>query len=266
MDSSKRIFLFDLDGTLTEARKPANVSLGPVLRDLTKIAKIIIVSGSDYDFIDEQLKNIWCYLPCTEIDLMPCNGTKKYVWNKAGFGSSYKLDKELSMRNHLGADAYHTLVSYIVKRQGKFFEKFNVSKACSGRFVSYRGSMINWSPMGRDGDDTSRQDFIEHDKKTNYRTKEIQKMKKFVEKHGIPVKISYGGDTSFDIFPSGWDKTLALEGIENSELVFLGDRCEPGGNDFEIFEKVKQLGGVSHHVKSPEETMSILEKYIRESK
>ena len=137
---------------------------------------------------------------------------------------------------------------------------------CSGRFVSYRGSMVNWSPMGRDGDSESRTVFVEHDKKTKYRTKEIDRMRKFIKKEDIPVKVSYGGDTSFDIFPIGWDKTLALDGIEDQKLIFMGDRCDPGGNDFEIFEKVKELGGESYHVKSPEETMKILKQYIKENK
>lgn len=266
MDSSKPIFLFDLDGTLTEARKPASTSLGPILRDLSKIAKIFVVTGSDYEFIEEQLSGVWHYLPCSDVVLMPCNGTKRYEWHKAGFGSSFRLVKDLSMKDHLGFDAYRALVSYIIKRQSKFLQKFEESKMCTGRFVSYRGSMINWSPMGRDGDSNSRESFVKHDSKTEYRTKEIKRMRRFIEKNQIPVKVSYGGDTSFDIFPLGWDKTLALEGIEDRNLVFMGDRCEPGGNDFEIFKKVKALGGEAYHVKNPEETMEILKQYIKENK
>jgi len=266
MDSSKRVFLFDLDGTLTEARKPASSSLGPILRDLSKIGRIVIVTGSDYSFIEEQLNSAWCYVPCSTVVLMPCNGTKKYVWNKAGFNSSFVLEKELSMKGALGDEAYRKLVNYILKRQVKFIEKSEIAINCSGRFISYRGSMINWSPLGRDGCTQARESFISYDDKNLYRKKEIKKMKRFVNSMGIPVKISYGGDTSFDIFPLGWDKTLALKEIDNEEVYFFGDRCKPGGNDYEIYEAVKKTGGFAYHVDSPEETMDILLKIIQENK
>jgi len=264
MDKSKRVFLFDLDGTLTEARRAASSSVGPVLRDLSKLGRIVIVTGSDYDFIEEQLKNVWCYVPCNLVTLMPCNGTKKYVWKRASFNSRFELVESMSMKDHVGLDKYRKLITYIAKRQVKFLEKYNVSEHVSGRFVSYRGSMINWSPMGRDGSPADRDIFISHDSNCSYRKNEISKMKKFITKNEIDVKISYGGDTSFDIFPNGWDKTLALKDITNESIWFFGDRCMPGGNDFEIYEKVKELGGTAFHVGSSEETLSILSDIIKE--
>lgn len=267
MDNSKRVFLFDLDGTLTEARKPAASSLGPALRDLVKLGRLVIVTGSDYDFINEQLNSVWSYVPCTNVMLMPCNGTKKYVWKKAGFNSRFVLDSELSMKECLGGIAYKKLVNYILKRQLSFVAKSGISEQCSGRFVSYRGSMINWSPLGRDGLSSDREYFVKYDTESDYRQKEIKKMKKFVNDEGIPVKISYGGDTSFDIFPLGWDKTLALKDVvDEEEIYFFGDRCSPGGNDYEIYNAVKKAGGFAYHVDSPEETLKILLKIIQENK
>jgi phosphomannomutase len=266
MDNSKRVFLFDLDGTLTEARKPAASSLGPALRDLVKLGRIVIVTGSDYDFINEQLNSVWSYVPCANVTLMPCNGTKKYVWKKEGFNSRFVLDSELSMKECLGGSAYKKLINYILKRQLNFVEKSGISEKCSGRFVSYRGSMINWSPLGRDGVSGDRDFFEEYDAKNNYRKKEIKRMKKFVSDRGIPVKISYGGDTSFDIFPLGWDKTLALKDVSEKEVYFFGDRCNPGGNDYEIYREVSKTGGFAYHVDSPEETLEILLKIIQENK
>ena len=33
----------------------------------------------------------------------------------------------------------------------------------TGHFVSYRGSMINWSPIGRNANDDQRKRFVEYD-------------------------------------------------------------------------------------------------------
>lgn len=69
---------------------------------------------------------------------------------------------------------------------------------------------------------------------------------------------SIGGKISFDVFPSGWDKTYALRHVENegfSEIHFFGDSTYKGGNDYEIFEDRRTIG---HTVTCPEDTLKIL--------
>ena len=77
---------------------------------------------------------------------------------------------------------------------------------------------------------------------------------------------SIGGQISFDVFPSGWDKTYCLQhveaekqvtGVEYSTIHFFGDKTYKGGNDYEIFEDPRTVG---HSVTSPEETMAELRK------
>ena len=57
-------------------------------------------------------------------------------------------------------------------------------------------------------------------------------------------QLSLGGDTSFDIYPNGWDKTYALSHFSQEDWVFwfVGDRCYPEGNDYEIFSHLKTTG------------------------
>lgn len=265
MISKTRNFIFDVDGTLTESRKTASSELGPVLRDLQKLGKIFIVSGSDIDFILEQLKPAMVYLSCKDMAIMGCNGTKKYKLKVSGLSSSYVLDSSLSMRKKIGKKKHGELVEFIIERQLKFLKRHEMSKFCTGNFVSNRETMINWSPLGRDGDKSNRKHFIDLDRKTNFRKKEIKVIKNFCEERNIDVKISYGGQTSFDMFPVGWDKTIALEGLDIPNTMFFGDRCEKGGNDHEIHQKIKSEGGTSYHVKSPEETLSILKNIIKDA-
>ena len=96
MSNKNRYFLFDLDGTLSESRKSAKSDIGSSLRELSKLGTIAIVSGSDYDFIYEQMSNIWCYLECDKLMLLPCNGTKRYAWKKKGFSSNFELRRAQS--------------------------------------------------------------------------------------------------------------------------------------------------------------------------
>lgn len=78
---------------------------------------------------------------------------------------------------------------------------------------------------------------------------------------------SIGGQISFDVFPTGWDKTYCLrhveneknlpEGVDYTTIHFFGDKCFKGGNDYEIYEDPRTIG---HSVKDPQDTMAELKK------
>ena len=77
---------------------------------------------------------------------------------------------------------------------------------------------------------------------------------------------SIGGQISFDVFPTGWDKTYCLQhlkaetslsGVDYSTIHFFGDKTYKGGNDYEIYEDHRTIG---HSVKNPEDTMRILKE------
>ena len=71
------------------------------------------------------------------------------------------------------------------------------------------------------------------------------------------VEIKLGGETSYDIYPKGWDKTFALQHFEEYQCWFVGDRCGNGGNDQEIYEKLR-VHGRSFEVKNTKETLKLI--------
>lgn len=99
----------------------------------------------------------------------------------------------------------------------------------------------------------------------------------------IGFTYSIGGQISFDVFPTGWDKTYCLKYLEGNlvlvikyytcryacytflilgfdEIHFFGDKTEPGGNDFEIFTDKRVIG---HKVINPEDTQKQLEDLFK---
>jgi hypothetical protein len=52
------------------------------------------------------------------------------------------------------------------------------------------------------------------------------------------VVVKLGGETSFDIYPEGWDKTYALKHFSDYTCWFVGDRCSEDGNDKEIYDEL----------------------------
>jgi phosphomannomutase len=113
--------------------------------------------------------------------------------------------------------------------------------------------MFNISPIGRNCSREERNDYEKFDLEHNVRQNMVQAMRE--EFADLNLTYSIGGQISFDVFPSGWDKTYCLRFIspdEFDEVHFFGDKTFVGGNDYEIFSSERTIG---HTVTSPEDTM-----------
>ena len=76
----RNIVLFDMDGTLTEARGKFNTELMLDLRQLSRHADIGILTGSDLEYVNEQMKKLIRFSELRFVThLLPCNGTKHYA-------------------------------------------------------------------------------------------------------------------------------------------------------------------------------------------
>ena len=247
-----KTLLFDLDGTLSESREKIGQEIPDLLESLSDEYAIGIVSGSGIDFISEQISDAFSEKFMSQLIIMPCNGTKRYQWKDGEYVCVFDSD----MVDEVGRVEYSDLLSRLLREQYKFMMDTHISLDCTGTFFDYRGSMLNWSPMGRNGNKETRRTFVKFDRENNYRFEVIEDLKKYTNSQRIKVEIKLGGDTSFDIFPVGWDKTFCLRHLDSSieDIRFFGDRCFPGGNDYEISRVVKK----SHQVSGPDETSRIL--------
>lgn len=262
---SKDIVLFDMDGTLTEARKPFASFLSSPLWSLGYVADIGVVTGSDMNYVKEQLHEMiekhstrYC------LHLLPCNGTKWYIPPQFPV-QEHQLVHNVLMEEQIGKEKYRRLIEILSELQ---VEINDYDIPLTGHFISTRGSMINWCPIGRNATDKQRNYFKKFDKKSNLRRQTFMKLRLLLDSNDMQsVIVKLGGDTSFDIYPTGWDKTYALRHFGGRNVWFVGDRARsPKGNDYEIFQA---CGTRSFHTSGPEETKDIIEeieKRIRESK
>ena len=263
-DNHDDIVLFDMDGTLTPPRELFDQNLLKPLRELSSFATIGIVSGSDYDYIFEQMKYV---IRKTEIKynlhLLPCNGTK---WYKPPHSNevSHDLVHEVDMRENLGEKIYKRLVADILSLQCHITD-YDIPLA--GEFIQYRGSMVNWCPIGRSANSEDRKRFVKVDKRMNLRQEFLKKLQRSLLLHGYDkfVTCSLGGDTSFDIYPIGWDKTYALQHFAGQRIWFVGDRCGENGNDRTIYDALKK-DNRSYETTGPTQTKEIISNIIEQLK
>tara|TARA_R100000808_G_C2145923_1_gene153796 strand:+ start:187 stop:993 length:807 start_codon:yes stop_codon:yes gene_type:complete len=262
MIQPQHLVLFDVDGTLTEARKPIQKAMLKALRELSRYAEIGFLTGSGLEYIKEQL---WPALADPIIrqncHLLPCNGTEYVI----PYGDEEIIFNAMSkeyMIDYIGSSDFQKLMSFLCALQAEIVEQNN-DLPLTGNFIQNRGSMINWCPIGRNALQQDRNIFKSLDTLYNIRKTYLDKLKQYISAAKMDVTVKLGGNTSFDIFPNGWDKTFALQHFDGPNWVFwfVGDRCSPTGNDYEIFSELKHTGR-AYEVGSPEETVDIIDFHI----
>ena len=259
----KKIVLFDMDGTLTPARQPITWDVINKLIELQKSDfEIGIVTGSDLEYVKQQCESLFDHigLDRTMIHIMPCNGTKYYRIHNGKFAKVY----EKNMREELGEENWRRMVRIITNLQLSLING-NRHIPITGHFINYRGSTLNWCPIGRQASASDRSSWVLWDKHGWIRHKWLKTTREEFDTSGLEnVMVKMGGDTSFDIYPEGWDKTFAFKIFDKYDKVyFVGDRCGPNGNDKEAYELAGDLG---FSTTCPKQTIDIIDKIITEDK
>jgi len=245
-----------MDGTLTEPRQ--SFELKELSDALCRLADqeihIGIITGSDEDYLREQMGDFLVDSPCrNKVHLLPCNGTK-YFKPPMSQTQDFELIHEVSMKDKLGEDNYKKLLQELIYSQ---VDMSNEDIPLTGHFINCRGSIINWCPIGRNANLKERSEFIEIDKDRGLRKRVIQELKLMLDQKKLlnTLTIKFGGDTSFDIYPKGWDKTYGLRYFQGWDVWFVGDKCSPEGNDYELY---KACTGKSYVSSGPEHTVEII--------
>jgi len=256
---SRHVVLFDMDGTLTEPRKPFASFLSSPLKQLVQVADIGIVTGSDLPLLQEQMDSVLNDNSIRySLHVLPCNGTQ-YLKPPVFPSDSHTPTESNSMQAELGKDAWRRLMEIIIDKQ---LRATDLDIPLTGHFINNRGSMVNWCPIGRSATDRERKQFERFDRKYKFRRRLLNELRSELENSEIDnVTVKLGGETSFDIYPKGWDKTYSLRYFEDSNVWFVGDRAQtPKGNDYEIYMACEPR---SYHTDGPENTQNIIDKIIK---
>jgi len=236
-----RIFIFDIDGTLTPSRLRMTEEFAKFFDKWSEKNKYYLVTGSDLDKTKEQL-------PIAYVDraeaIFTCCGNQMWRDDELIYNNKFTPPKDL--------------IEYLERK----VLKSEYPNRC-GNHIEDRGSMVNFSVVGRDCTQEQREDYFEWDKRMGERNIMCMEIKGTYP--GIDAVV--GGQISIDIYPKGNDKSQVLEHIEKrhetGEIIFIGDGIENGGNDYPLAELMDNIEGCDwYHTKGWEHTKEILENLI----
>tara|TARA_Y100001937_G_scaffold108845_1_gene152890 strand:+ start:6091 stop:6834 length:744 start_codon:yes stop_codon:yes gene_type:complete len=214
------IFIFDVDGTLTDSRTMMHKFMQDTLQSfIMNKNRFYLVTGSDLAKTKTQVPE----------DLL---NQAEGVFCCAG--NNYYKRGELIYENKF--DAPSKLI--------KFLEKKVKNSKCpvkAGRHIEERGSMVNFSVIGRACTLEERKAYGAFDGPS----KERELIAKEIKETFPDLDATLGGQISIDIYPKGMDKSQVIQHIEtecpNKRYIFLGDRMHEGGNDYPLAKKLDEM-------------------------
>jgi phosphomannomutase len=232
------IYLFDVDGTLTEARSKMDLSFAMFFLSWMTDKQVYLVSGSDLEKIEEQVPSSI---------LKRCDGTF------SSMGNVLHIKDELVYRNEIKIPKgiYEWLESKIEE---------STCPAQTSRHFDYRPGMMNFSICGRDVSRRQRLEYNKWDEECKEREGVAGEFNEKFNKENFEACL--GGQISLDIQALGKNKSQASKWIRKTikdNMTFFGDKCFEGGNDEDICNDLrKNKDGVHWQVRDWKDTMKTL--------
>ena len=155
-----KIFIFDVDGTLTPSRLRMTEEFAKFFDKWSEKNKYYLVTGSDLDKTKEQLPI--AYMDRAEA-IFTCCGNQMWRDGKSIYDNKFKVPRKLNKL--LG-----TILS-----NSQYPNRY-------GNHIEDRGSMVNFSVVGRDCNQEQREEYYKWDKEKGERKIIAQAIKELLNK------------------------------------------------------------------------------------
>lgn len=223
-------FVFDVDGTLTPSREKIDPEFEKFFLDFCSNNRVYLVTGSDYAKTLEQVGEKVCR---SVKGIFNCSGN---VYTRRGveiYRNDFTLtdDEQQQLENELNRSGFSV-------RTGNHIEK--------------RIGMVNFSIVGRNATKAEREQYKIWDENMNERAAICHRLNEMFTR----LECVVGGETGIDISLRGNNKSQIRGWLPVDTLVFFGDRCEFGGNDYPL----ARVSDIVYHVSDWRETWKILKE------
>jgi phosphomannomutase len=247
----EKIFIFDVDGTLTPSRLPMTKEFQKFFSKWVLKNIFYLVTGSDLPKLQEQMNGMETH----SNGIFTCCGNQ--FWQSDYVVHPKHADLIYDNKFELTSKLKNTLD--VILMSSSYPHRY-------GNHIEDRGSMVNFSIVGRNCTQEQREHFFKWDNEKGER----KKISTFLKHKFKDLDAVIGGQISIDIYPKGKDKSQILEHIdsdfsipfgEQQQYIFIGDRTMKGGNDYPLAKLMEKTHDCSYHqTQGWEQTQKILEK------
>lgn len=247
---SYQLIAFDLDDTLAPSKSPLPAQMGAALRNLLDLCEVCVISGGNFAQFEMQLLNNLSATAAEleRLHLMPTCGTRylRYDARTEQWMPIYVRD--------LTADERSRALSALEEQA----QQLGLWESETwGEILEDRGSQITFSALGQQAPLAAKKAWDPSGEKK-------EKLRAAVANILPDLQVSSGGSTSIDITRKGIDKAYGIAelakqtGIPIADMLFVGDRLDPSGNDY----PVTRLGIDTHVVTGWEDTADFVSAYV----
>lgn len=238
-DHMPALVAFDLDDTLAPSKSAMPAPMAAALRGLLDVVPVCIISGGQIlQFRDQVLAHLGAEpSQLARLHLMPTCGTRYYTYDADAAAQSPQGPQDpwhLVYANDLTPQQVREgfeIVEAEARRLGLWEEQ------TWGPALEDRGSQITFSALGQEAPLEAKVAWDPTGEKKNT-------LRQAVAERLPELEVRSGGSTSVDITLKGVDKAYGMRrlaevtGIALDDMLFIGDRLDPDGNDY----PVKALG------------------------
>lgn len=244
-----RLIAFDLDDTLAPSKSPLPTEMSELIASLLDVVPVGVISGGRYEqFLDQVITPLRRF-PDSRLDrlhLLPTCGTQYFRTEDGEWTRVYAEDL---------SDAEKAAALAAVEREARRLGYWE--RETWGPILEDRGSQITFSALGQSAPISAKEAWDPTSEKKNALRGAVQDALPDLEVHA-------GGTTSIDVTRHGIDKAYGMRrlaevtGIALEEMLFVGDRLDPDGNDY----PVKAIGVPTHAVTGWQDTAGFLRALI----
>jgi HAD superfamily hydrolase (TIGR01484 family) len=235
-------WFFDLDDTLTPSKSLILPEHVPVLKRLSEVADVVVVSGHGEKDIRKHLT-------------AELNGAYHILGQNGNFAET--KDGRFLWNRSLSETTKAAILGFIAKAK----KHLDLSVRDESDIVEDRDSQIAYSLIGHHEDKDKKRAF---DPKHEKRRKLLSDLAEDVhELHKANAEARIGGTTNIDFFELGKHKGhnvgefIKAMNWQRDECIYVGDALFPGGNDETVIGIIP-----THAVKNPEETFSFIQEML----
>lgn len=223
----KKLVIFDLDDTLTESKQPLTDEMATLLVKLLAATKVAIASGGALpQFIKQVVDRLPRHTNLANLYIIPTSGAALYEFKDNGWSKVY--EERLTEKEE-------NIIEEAMREAAAETGIIDFSEPSYGERIEYRGDQVTMSALGQNAPVAEKKAWDpDHSKRRTLQTNIAARLPQF--------SVRMGGSTTIDVTKLDIDKAYGVRqlckrlNLPESEVLYIGDELEAGGNDEAVYK------------------------------